>query len=67
MKKYLFSIVAAIGLFVAYQSVNFEAKAQKPEIEIGKPCMCYPNSWCVYISEWGNIEYIDPDPGKFLD
>mgnify|MGYP006873059741 CR=1 FL=1 len=60
MKRILFSMLAAIGIFVAYQSIKSEAKAQKPVIEIPVVCMDFYERICpIGISEAGTIIFDD--------
>ena len=63
MKKYLFSVVAAIGMMVAYQSYNMNAKA-RPIIEIGPLCMEVTESTCEYEYVIGDFYYFDIMEGR---
>ena len=65
MKKFIFVIVTMVGIFVAYQSLKTEAKAQKPVIEVGIPCMIDMPSECKYVYLEGEEWVIEVSKGQF--
>lgn len=67
MKKYLFLLIATIGVMIAYQSSNEKANAIDPVVLIERPCNIDQDGQCIYVyKEHGEI-IVECIKGEFYE